>query len=217
MGRSIRDELHARGTPYREVAALSRRPASLHRTRALVLRNAASEDVLPLRLAAIETARTANVAFVINVSPFAAQKDSAAAILRWHTEIELHAAQLRLTACHPRPSFLMRNLLDRAAGVAERGVLEMPMRSAACNFVDARDVADVEQRVIDHGVGQRVLELRALRAWTYGEIAAELTSRCGPAVVYRDVCAPRMQGASLRAGRTETEIRIMMAESPPSQ
>jgi uncharacterized protein YbjT (DUF2867 family) len=211
VGRSLCEELRARDTPYREIPTLlTGLRASLRNTRAVVLCNAMSEEFLAQRFAALEAARIANVALVINVSSCGAAKESAATILRWHAEIEQRAAQLGLAVTHLRPSFLMQDLLDRAASVAARGVLEMPMRSAACNFVDARDIAAVAVQALDHDVGQRVLELRGARSWTHAEIAARLTTHCGSPVFYRDICAPRAQGTLLREGRAESEIRMLL-------
>jgi uncharacterized protein YbjT (DUF2867 family) len=211
VGRSICEQLRARDAPYREVTTpLTSLRASRRGTRAVVLCDGISDEFLTQRLSALEAARAANVAVIVNVSSYGADKYSAATILRWHAEVELHATQLGLAAIHLRPTFLMQELLDRAAGVAERGLLEMPMRSAACNFVDARDVADVAVHALDHGVGQGILELRGQRSWTYTEIADELTALCGSPAAYRDICAPRMQGALLRSGHTETETRLLL-------
>jgi uncharacterized protein YbjT (DUF2867 family) len=189
IGRSLSEQLRARDTPYREVPRLlTGMRASLRGAHAVVLCNAIAEDFLVQRLLALEVARSADVGLVINVSSCGAAKESAATILRWHAEIEQRAAQL----------------------VAARGVLEMPMRSAACNFVDARDIAAVAVQALDHDVGQRVLELRGARSWTYAEIAAGLTTHCGSPVFYRDICAPRAQGTLLREGRAESEIRMLL-------
>lgn len=141
-----------------------------------------------LELNAVEAAVASGVRHVVKLSAPAAEPDSPVAISRGHFTVEayLKASGLRHTVL--RPYAFMQKLLLLAPGVAGHGVVVGAMGDAPCNYIDARDIADVAATALTRTeVAGRTYDLTGGQAVSYAQLAAVLGRLTGREVRYIDL------------------------------
>jgi hypothetical protein len=216
--RSIRDQLRALRLPFR-IAGVDTIVDRTHWRRHIDAASRAVQIVLEAPdtcsriepcLELIEAAHHAQVRHFVLLSTFAVRADAPIAIGRCAHEIEQYLDRSAAAVTVLRPSLLMQSLLEHSSSIAAHGELALPLRDRSYNFVDARDVGAVAAAVLAQTASAGTLELRGPRNWSYREVATEMTAVLSRPIEYRDICAPRYQGALERAGMREATIRARL-------
>jgi uncharacterized protein YbjT (DUF2867 family) len=214
VGNALLRTLTAQGVPCR---ALARTPGKLHGTIAvavaapvevvaadavdphslraalkgcdqLFLSMANQPDQVELEIAVIDAAAAAGIAHVVKLSAPAAEPDSPVAVSRGHATIEAHLKATIPLSTILRPYAFMQNLLLLAPAVAAQGVIVGAMGNAPCNYIDARDIADMAAAVLTRpGTAGTTYELTGGRAFSHPELADRLTTLTGRPVAYVDL------------------------------
>ncbi|GAA1981557.1 NmrA family NAD(P)-binding protein [Catenulispora subtropica] len=154
----------------------------------LFLSMANQPNQVELEIAAIDAAAAAGVEHVVKLSAPAAEPDSPVAVSRGHAAIEAHllAAVPHVTIL--RPYAFMQKLLLLAPGVTAGNVIVGAMGQAPCNYIDARDIADVAAVALTRRqAAGTVYELTGGRAVSHPELAALLSSLTGRRIAYVDL------------------------------
>ncbi|MFI1918114.1 NAD(P)H-binding protein [Nocardia sp. NPDC020380] len=134
---------------------------------------------------AIEIARECGIRHVVKLSAPAAAPDSPVGVSRWHHAIEqtLRASGLEHTLL--RPYAFMQKLPLLGPQVAARGTILGAMGSAACNYIDARDIADVAAAALTRTeIAGGTYTLTGSRTYSYPELANLLSGMLGTPVRY---------------------------------
>lgn len=154
----------------------------------LFLSMANQPDQTELEIAVIDAAAAADIGHVVKLSAPAAEPDSPVAVSRGHATIEAHLKATIPLSTILRPYAFMQKLLLLAPAVTARSVIVGAMGNAPCNYIDARDIADVAAAVLTRpGTAGTTYELTGGRAVSHPELADLLTSLTGRPVAYIDL------------------------------
>ncbi|MCW7987715.1 nucleoside-diphosphate sugar epimerase [Streptomyces platensis subsp. clarensis] len=164
----------------------------------LFLAMANSPRQVELEINAIDAAAACGVRHVVKLSAPAAEPDSPVAVSRGHWRVEAHLAATGMVATLLRPYAFMQKLLLNAPAVAE-GVLTGAMRDAPCNYIDARDIADVAaEALLRPGLDGATYALTGPQAFSYPELAHLLAEVTGRPVRYIDLPPDDFHGHLVR-------------------
>ncbi len=154
----------------------------------LFLTMANSPAQVELETRAIAAAADSGIEHVVKLSAPGAGPDSPVAVARWHHTIEetLRASGLRHTVL--RPYAFMQKLLHLGPAVATQGVLPAAMGTAACNYIDCRDIADVAAEALTRPeLAGHTYTLTGSRTFSYPQLADLLSSLLGRRLRYVDL------------------------------
>lgn len=143
---------------------------------------------IELETRAIETARACGIRHVVKLSAPAAGPDSPVAVSRWHHAIEQELRTSGLEYTLLRPYAFMQKLPLLGPQVAAQGVIVGSMGSSACNYIDARDIADVAAAALTRAeTAGGTYTLTGSRTYSYPELADLLSGLLGTPVRYLDL------------------------------
>lgn len=135
----------------------------------------------------IDAAAACGVRHVVKLSAPAAEPASPVAVSRGHRRVEEHLAATGMTATLLRPYAFMQKLLLNVPAIA-RGMLIGAMREAPCNYIDARDIADVAAEILLHpGLAGATYTLTGPQTFSHPELATLLGELTGRTVRHVDL------------------------------
>ncbi|GAB0102749.1 SDR family oxidoreductase [Nocardia sp. JMUB6875] len=164
-----------------------------------------SPDQVELETRAIEIAAECGIDHVVKLSAPTAAADSPVAIARWHHTIEeaLRGSGMAHTILHPYA--FMQKLLLLAPQIAAHRIITGTMGTAACNFIDCRDIADVAAAALTRSeIAGGTYTLTGSQTYSYPQITEQLSALLGVPIRYIDL--------SPRDFRTELVQRSGMPE-----
>ncbi|WP_330181198.1 NAD(P)H-binding protein [Nocardia sp. NBC_01503] len=147
-----------------------------------------SPDQVALETRVIEAAADRGIEHIVKLSAPTAAPDSPVAIARWHCEIEqvLRASGIAHTVL--RPYAFMQKLALLGREVATRGAIVGTMGSAACNYIDCRDIADVAAAALTRpDIAGGTYTLTGSRTFGYPELAVLLSELLNTPIEYIDL------------------------------
>ena len=145
-------------------------------------------------------ARKASLKRLVVLSALGADRNSPAALARWHGEAEEEVKRAGTPCVILRPAAFYQNLLAGAHSI-RRGTLSAPMGSARVAMVDARDVAAAASAALaSPALDGRTLTLTGPAAPTYAEAAEILARVLGRPVAYADAAPEDARRGMLAAG-----------------
>jgi uncharacterized protein YbjT (DUF2867 family) len=224
-GSAVVDELRRRGVPFRaltqrvaaaqELAARDidvvvgdiRQPETLTAAFAGVERlylatPSGSPDQGEIECRLLDAAHRAGVRSVVKISVLAADSQSFDRFYRIHGEVEEYLGQLGLAATILRPNNFMQNLARvNLPTILGDSALYVAAGEARISFVDVRDIAAVAaEALLNDAHNGQVYELTGPEALTYGEVAAQLSSRLGREIRYVALADAAARQGMLGAG-----------------
>jgi uncharacterized protein YbjT (DUF2867 family) len=142
-------------------------------------------------LRVVTAAKNAGVRRVVQLSGVAANPDLCCTrVLRWLGQAETTISTGALAITRLRPTFLMQNLLEFAASIAQQGLIAGPFRSIKWTWVDARDVAEVAVAALtDSKHAGQTYTVTGAETLTYQEVADRLGRVLGKPIRYTDITA----------------------------
>jgi uncharacterized protein YbjT (DUF2867 family) len=136
----------------------------------LAMRNTPEQERIERMV--IDACAHANVATLVKVSAPHVEPDVPVAVARMHGRIEAYALERSLSCTFLRPFGFMQNLIGLAAQIARTGTFIGAAGTAAFNFVDARDIAEVAvRRLIEPTNGYEALVLTGPESISQHELA----------------------------------------------
>jgi len=147
-------------------------------------------------LRVVTAAKSAGVKNLVQLSGVAADPDMCCTrVLRWLGQAERTISTDALAITRLRPTFLMQNLLEFAASIAQQGLIAGPFRSIKWTWVDARDVAAVAVAALrDSKHAGQTYTVTGAETLTYQEIAERLGRALGKPIRYTDITANEARG-----------------------
>ncbi|MRH88367.1 NAD(P)H-binding protein [Nocardia sp. SYP-A9097] len=140
-----------------------------------------------LETRAIETAVECGIEHVVKLSAPTAAPDSPVAIARWHHSIEQVLRANGITHTLLRPYAFMQKLPLLGPGVAG-GVIVGTMGTAACNYIDCRDIADVAAAACTRSeIAGGTYTLTGSRTYSYPQLATLLSAMLETPIRYIDL------------------------------
>ncbi|MFB8008263.1 NmrA family NAD(P)-binding protein [Nocardia sp. NPDC056000] len=136
----------------------------------------------------IDIAAATGIEHIVKLSAPAAEPGSPVTFSRWHHAIEEQLRASRMEHTILRPYAFMQKLLTLAPGIAARSLFTGAMGTAACNYIDCRDIADVAAAVFTRPeLTGRTYTLTGTEAITHAELATRLTRLLGHPIRYLDL------------------------------
>ncbi|MFF2556534.1 NAD(P)H-binding protein [Nocardia sp. NPDC058058] len=150
----------------------------------------------------IDIAASAGIEHIVKLSAPAAEPGSPVGISRWHHAIEDHLRTSRVEHTILRPYAFMQKLLTLAPAIAAQSVFTGSMGTAACNYIDCRDIGDVAAAILTRPeLTGRAYTLTGPEAITHPELAARLTRLLGRPVRYLDLPPTVFRDSLIREAR----------------
>ncbi|WP_040815318.1 SDR family oxidoreductase [Nocardia concava] len=154
----------------------------------LFLTMANSPDQVELETRAIEIAAERGIGHVVKLSAPTAAADSPVAIARWHYAIEEALRGSGMTHTILRPYAFMQKLLLLAPQVAEHRIITGTMGTAACNYIDCRDIADVAAAALTRSeIAGGTYTLTGSQTYSYPQLADQLGTLIDVPIRYIDL------------------------------
>lgn len=232
IGSSLVDELVQRGITVRAAArgasghGVLRRPsveavdltlgddasvdAAMKGVSALFLLTPLAPDQVALGQHLVDRARAAGVRRVVKLSAFGAEIEPGIQLGRWHRAVEKHIEASGLSWTFLRPNNFMENFMNYYAPDRD-GVIYLPWGTAACSFIDGRDVARVAaQALTTDGHEGKAYTLTGPEAFSIADAAATIGAVTGRSIRYIDVPEQAARDAMLGAGMPAFAVDGMM-------
>ena len=147
-------------------------------------------------LRVVTAAKSAGLKRIVQLSGVGADADMCCTrVLRWFGQAETSIESEALSITRLRPTFLMQNLLEFTASIAEHGVIAGPFRSIKWTWVDARDVAEVAVAALtDSAHSGKTYTVTGSETLSYQEVADRLGRVLGKPIRYTDITANEARG-----------------------
>lgn len=147
-------------------------------------------------LRVVTAAKSAGVQRVVQLSGVAADADMCCTrVLRWLGQAENTISTDSLAITRLRPTFLMQNLLEFAASIAQQGLIAGPFRSIKWTWVDARDVAAIAVAALsDSKHAGKTYTVTGGESLSYSEVAERLGRVLERPIRYTDITANEARG-----------------------
>ena len=131
----------------------------------------------------------------------------------WHRQVEdrLKASGLEYTIL--RPNGFMQNILAYLApSIRQQSAFYAAMGNAPTSFIDARDIAAVVAKVLQHPAEHsgETYELNGPEAISYAELADKITAVAGRPVRYVDIPEAAQREAMLGLGMPEWQVGALL-------
>ncbi|MBW0101760.1 NAD(P)H-binding protein [Pseudonocardia sp. KRD291] len=173
--------------------------AALTGVDAVFLNSPSAADAAELQIRFADLARRAGVTRLVLLSQYAARAESPVRFLRWHAEVEAHAATLGIDVTVLRPNLFMQGTLAFAATTAAHDWFGAPIGDAAISLVDTRDIADAAATVLtEPGHAGRTYTLTGPDALTHHDLARALSVATAREIAFTEV--PAEQFAAMASG-----------------
>ena len=154
----------------------------------------------------IQAAKAAGVRHVVNLSVVGAAADAPTSLGRWHWQAEQDLEKSGLAWTHLRPTDLARyGTQGFLATAREQGAFYSTVGTGRVAMVDEGDVAAAAAEALTHPdqhAGQTYL-LTGPAAYTYPELAEQLSTALGKPVQYVNVTPAQAKDAMLKIGMPE--------------
>lgn len=162
----------------------------------LTMSNSPAQVVLECR--AIEAAAESGIGHIVKLSAPAVEPDSPVAFSRWHHAIEETLRDSGLQHTLLRPYAFMQKL---APNIAARSVILGTMGNAACNYIDARDIADVAAEVLTRPeLTGSAHVLTGSQTYSYPQLAEMFGSLLGRPIRYQNLPGPVLRQILVEQG-----------------
>jgi uncharacterized protein YbjT (DUF2867 family) len=162
----------------------------------IFLASALSPKMADEHLRVVTAAKRAGVGRVVQLSGVAANAEMCCTrVLRWLGQAETTISTDALAITRLRPTFLMQNLFEFAASIAQQGLIAGPFRSIKWTWVDARDVAAVAVAALtDSRHAGKTYTVTGGETLSYQEVAERLGRILGKPIRYTDITANEARG-----------------------
>ena len=149
---------------------------------------------------------------VVKISGLGTALDSFVDSGRWHAETERDIRELGLPFTFLRPYFFMQNLALQFAGARSEGVIRAGVGDACIAMIDALDVAAVAARLLAGEVDRQgeLLDLTGPEALTYAEVASQVGTALGRAVIYEPQGPAAARQLFDRIGMPDWHVEILL-------
>lgn len=155
-------------------------------------------------------ARQAGVKRIVRLSAFGAAHDAPTINGRLHalSDSELIASGIEYTIL--KPHFFMQNLFMAAQGVAEHGVLALPLKDGRMSLIDTRDISDVAATVlVENGHKNKVYTLTGPESLNMTEVAKPLSQSLGKAIQYDPISLDDAMKHMASSGMDEFTLNVL--------
>ncbi|RQS67495.1 SDR family NAD(P)-dependent oxidoreductase [Burkholderia sp. Bp8963] len=172
-------------------------------------------DMVTLAGHAVAVAKAAGVTHIVRSSGAGADPASPAAIARVQGEIDRLVTESGLAYTIARPNCFMQNFVTFYADMIRAGALYLPQGDGKVSFVDVRDIAAVNARVLQHPADHagRTYDLTGGEALSNADVAARIGAALGRDVGYVPVTDDAAIASMRDAGVDAWSIDALMSLS----
>lgn len=159
---------------------------------------------------ALWAARNAGVKYVVRMSAIGAAHDAPTINSRLHglSDAELIASGIPYTIV--KPHFFMQNLLMAAEGIAQQGVMYLPLADSRMGLIDSRDIAEFAAQVLTTaGHEGKTYTLTGPASVTMHQAAAAIGDAIGKQVRYEPVPLEAARQSMLQTGMDEWTVNLL--------
>lgn len=154
----------------------------------------------------IDIAKKAGVEDIVKYSAIGADSESESAILRNHGESEKYLKKSGLRYTIIRPNIFMQNFVDLLGHqIRKKREIRLPLRSAKCGYVDARDVTRVIKKVLtSNSQKNKTYTLTGPESLSCKEVAGLISDTMGKKIGYEDIKIKEFRHELVKAGVKDT-------------
>jgi uncharacterized protein YbjT (DUF2867 family) len=130
----------------------------------------------------------------------------------WHRKVEDKARELSLPAVFIRPNGFMQNIATYfAPTITTQDAFYGTIGDAKISLIDARDVgAAIASALLDHRTLGKVYEISGPQAFSYSEVAGEISNVTGRSIKYVNLTPEQMKAAMVGSGMPEAQATAVL-------
>jgi uncharacterized protein YbjT (DUF2867 family) len=161
-------------------------------------------DLIELETNFLLAAKAAGVKHLVINSALGAE-DFPKTFPSWHRKVEDKARELGLPAVFIRPNGFMQNIAAYfAPTITTQDAFYGTIGDAKVSLIDVRDIgAAIANALLDHSTRGKVYEISGTQAFSYTELAAEISKVTGRTIKFVNLTPDQMKGAMVGSGMPE--------------